>query len=122
MFAMKLHLFIEFLIISTIYCNAINSNLLKVENSEYTLACSKITAQRITSFTVLTNVTLNCFDEYLPISFEIIDIRQQNKTFLDQAFLTNNGCCMVERQLTSKSCKRIRRYNIKFKFIFFNTL
>lgn len=107
---MVLHFFIQFITFSTIYCNAISSNnFLKVENSEFTLACSKLTAQRITSFIVLTNVSLSCFEEYLPVSFEIVDIRQSNKTFIEQAYLTNKGCCLVENQLTSNTCKRIRR-------------
>jgi hypothetical protein len=104
-----MHFFIQILTLSTIYCNAINSHLIEVEDSEYTIGCSKLNAQRISSFKVLTNVSLNCFDEYLPISFELVDIRQQNKTSTEHYFLTNNRCCLSERQLTSKSCKRIRR-------------
>jgi hypothetical protein len=114
MFKMIFLIFFQYLAMSTIYCNTISSSLLKVENSEFTLACSKLTAQKITSFLVFRNESLNCFDEFLLISFEIIDIRQQNKTIQEQAYLTKNGCCLAERQLKSKSCKRIRRYKNSF--------
>lgn len=105
---MILFFFVELLFANTIFCNAISLNSIKVENSDYTLACSKLTAQKITSFTVSNSLALNCFDEFLLISFEIIDIRT-NRTSQEQAYLTKNGCCLAESQVTSQSCIRIRR-------------
>jgi hypothetical protein len=60
-------------------------------------------------FTVINNSSLNCFDEHIFISFELIDFREENKNIPAQAFLTQNGFCLAEKQHNSKVCKRIRR-------------
>lgn len=97
--------FLQYLAI--IKCNAIGS--LKVENADFTLACSQLHAQKISNFTVINNGDMNCFDEHLFVSFDLVDIIT-NRTRPSKGYLTNNGCCLAERQLTSKTCKRIRRY------------
>ncbi len=65
MFKRILFFIVELFFTSTICCNAISSNTIKVENSDYTLACSNLTAQKITSFTVSNSLGINCFDEFL---------------------------------------------------------
>lgn len=108
---MILFFFLQYLLISEINCNAINS--VKVENADFTFACSKLTAQRIAFFSVIIDGTLNCFDEYLLVSFDLVDIRNNN-TKPEKAFLTKDGSCLAEQQATSKICQRIRRF-IKYK-------
>jgi hypothetical protein len=112
MFKMILFFFLQYLLISEINCNAINS--VKVENADFTFACSKLTAQRIAFFSVIIDGTLNCFDEYLLVSFDLVDIRNNN-TKPEKAFLTKDGSCLAEQQATSKICQRIRRF-IKYKW------
>ncbi len=84
--------FLQYLVISKINCNAIGYNTIRVENSDFTIACSRLTAQRISAFTVIVNSSLNCFDEYVYVAFDLVDIRQANKTIPEQAFLGEKGC------------------------------
>jgi len=102
----KLILFYFLQYLAMIKCNAIGS--LRVENAAYTMACSQLSAQKISNFTVVKNEDMNCFEEYLYVSFDLIDIKT-NRTIPAQGYLTRNGCCLVEQQLTSLTCKRIRR-------------
>jgi hypothetical protein len=115
--------FLQYLVISTIKCDATGHNSMRIENAEYTLACSKLTSQRISAFTVIINSSLNCFDEYVFVSFDLIDVRQGNKTISEQAFLTKNGCCLAERQVISKTCRRIRRFfNLLYFQVYLNCI
>ena len=102
----KIILFYFLQCLAMINCNATTS--LRVENSDYSIACSQLSAQKISSFTVVNNGDMNCFDEHLKISFDLIDIKT-NRSIPTQGYLTKNGCCLVELQLTSTTCKRIRR-------------
>lgn len=104
--------FLQYLAI--IKCNAIGS--LKVENADFTLACSQLHAQKISNFTVINNGDMNCFDEHLFVSFDLVDIITNRTRPITGKYLTNNGCCLAERQLTSKTCKRIRRYYFYYLF------
>ena len=114
----NIYLFLS-LVISTINCNDIGHNSLRIEDGEYTLACSNLSSQRILAFTVIINSSLNCFHEYVFVSFDLIDVTQEKKTTPEQAFLTRNGCCLAERQVISKTCRRIRRF---FKLLILNFL
>jgi hypothetical protein len=112
----KIILFYFLQCLALIKCNSISS--LKVENADYTIACSKLSAQKISNFTVVNYGDMNCFDEQVIVSFDLIDIKT-NRSIPAQAYLTQNGCCLVELQLTSTTCKRIRRSIYIIFFLFF---
>ena len=101
--------FFALIFINNISGNAINPETIKVVNAEMVFACSNLTAQRISSFSVVANPSLRCYNENVLISFELKDTREANTTNPLQYFLTQKGSCLVPQQLTSKICKRIRR-------------
>jgi len=92
---LKIFLFLQYLAI--IKCNAISS--IKVENAEFTLECSALVSQKISTFMVVNNGDMNCFDEHLFVTFDLIDIKT-NRTLAMQGYLTKDGCCLVDRQVT----------------------
>ena len=91
----------------------------KITDSEYTYACFKSVeanelpkCQKFQEFTISHNISFTCFDEYLPIHFEI-DIFLQNGSLTKSSsygFLSpQQGSSIYAKQSRTHLCKKIKK-------------
>ena len=91
----------------------------KITDSEFTYACVKSAetnelqkCQKFQEFTISHNISFSCYDEYLPIHFEI-DILLQNGSFLKSSsygFLSpQQGLSIFAKQSRTNFCKKIKK-------------
>ena len=91
----------------------------KITDSEFTYACVKSAeadelqkCQKFREFTISHNISYSCYDEYLPIHFEI-DIMLQNGSITKSSsygFLSpQQGLSIFAKQSSTNFCKNIKK-------------
>ena len=116
--------FILFLVVGSNRHNTFNNGAFnhfqqKITNSEYVYACVKPDkieelqkCQKIEEFSISNNISFTCFDEYLPINFEI-DFQLKNTSFvkyLTYGYLSPiQGISIHNKQLRTNTCKKIKK-------------
>jgi hypothetical protein len=93
------------------------------------IVCGEDTCQIIKKYTIAENNTFDCFDENLLISFELVASNRSKITY--NGFLMPNTKILVDKQIRTEFCKKIRRFIIFYfsvskqriiKIIFFSKL
>ena len=125
MFILKLTIFsILFIIAGSTHRNSFNKEIFnhyhqKITDSEYIYACFKPLnteelpkCQQIREFTISDNISFTCYDEYLPINFEI-DFQLKNSSFVKTktyGFLSQvQGFSTFYVQSWTSSCQKIKK-------------
>ena len=76
------------------------------------IVCGEDTCQIIKKYTIAENNTFDCFDENLLISFELVANNRSKITY--NGFLMPNTKIVVDKQIRTEFCKKIRRFIILF--------
>ena len=116
--------FILFLLAGSTHRNSFNKESLnhyhhKITDSEYIYACFKPVnteelqkCQKIQEFTISNNISFTCYDEYLPINFEI-DFQLKNTSYvktMTYGYLSQQqGLSTFYVQSRTNSCKKIKK-------------
>ena len=72
-----------------------------------TYVCGSEKCLKISEYAIASNFSYNCFEDYLPISFEVPD-NESNK-YLSFGFLPEDGTQIQKKQINRNSCKIIKR-------------
>ena len=71
------------------------------------IVCGAEKCQKIFEFTIASNFTYNCYEDYLPITFEVSD--NDNKKFPSYVYLPEDGTHIQKSQKIGDVCRIIKR-------------
>ena len=77
-----------------------------IKDAKDLIICGVDKCQQIKEFTIADNSSINCYEQYLPISFDIIS---ENKTHKYFGYLPEGHSQISLTQLTKRLCKKYKK-------------